>query len=120
MKETKTVRAKTPKLTPMTQPEIQPDISELLEKKIKSTKSSKSPESTSTTSEESISLHIWDFAGHELYYTTHQVPVVSIISIQSLCASLAAQDTIKNADIKQHQYNGIMEFTLTNSSIGTS
>ena len=23
--------------------------------------------------DEQISLHIWDFAGHELYYTTHQV-----------------------------------------------
>ena len=23
--------------------------------------------------DEAISLHIWDFAGHELYYTTHQV-----------------------------------------------
>ena len=23
--------------------------------------------------EEGMSLHIWDFAGHDLYYTTHQV-----------------------------------------------
>ena len=25
------------------------------------------------TSEEPMVLHIWDFAGHDLYYTTHQV-----------------------------------------------
>ena len=25
------------------------------------------------TSEEPVVLHIWDFAGHDLYYTTHQV-----------------------------------------------
>ena len=25
------------------------------------------------TAEEPVVLHIWDFAGHDLYYTTHQV-----------------------------------------------
>ena len=49
---------------------IHPDISVLLKQKIESTKKG---EDSSKNREEGISFHIWDFAGHELYYTTHQV-----------------------------------------------
>ena len=49
---------------------IHPDISVLLQNKIES---SKKGGDSSKNREEGISLHIWDFAGHELYYTTHQV-----------------------------------------------
>ena len=51
--------------------EIRADISDLLLKKVKSKKTRYGMKSTE--GDEAISLHIWDFAGHELYYTTHQV-----------------------------------------------
>ena len=61
--------------------EIQPEISELLSKKIQSTKKQSSTGGASSSNtdiiqkkdDETVNLHIWDFAGHELYYTTHQV-----------------------------------------------
>ena len=65
------VRRSTAKLSQSSQPpaKISPDISQLLQTQVKSP-----PVSTvSPVKEEPPSLHIWDFAGHELYYTTHQV-----------------------------------------------
>ena len=68
-----------------TDQQIHPEISELLTKKIESTKKQSLPNITETETastsqnglsikkEEPVNLHIWDFAGHELYYTTHQV-----------------------------------------------
>ena len=35
--------------------------------------SAKDPGKSSANDEDHLTLHIWDFAGHELYYTTHQV-----------------------------------------------
>ena len=66
------------------QKQINLDVSILVQKKIgseakKSATSIKERNLTAKGSEshmmkdEPICLHIWDFAGHELYYTTHQV-----------------------------------------------
>ena len=49
---------------------INPEISELFQTQVKSP-----VKTVSAVKEELPSLHIWDFAGHELYYTTHQVTV---------------------------------------------
>ena len=59
-----------PPKTKQNETTIHPDISVLLKEKIESTKKG---EDSSKNREEGISFHIWDFAGHELYYTTHQV-----------------------------------------------
>ena len=40
-----------------------PEMSKLLKDRLGATGSG----------EDAISLYIWDFAGHEMYYTTHQV-----------------------------------------------
>ena len=48
---------------------IRPEISQLITKEVKSP----TKPAVSEKKEEKPSLHIWDFAGHELYYTTHQV-----------------------------------------------
>ena len=47
--------------------EIDMDIAKLVQKK------QETGPSLSGRSEEPIKIHIWDFAGQELYYTTHQV-----------------------------------------------
>ena len=44
---------------------LAPEISNLLSQKIKA--------SSRKTEEQAITVDMWDFAGHELYYTTHQV-----------------------------------------------
>ena len=35
------------------------------------------------TAEEPVVLHIWDFAGHDLYYTTHQVCLFRIFCLNT-------------------------------------
>ena len=47
--------------------EIDLDIAKLVQKK------QETDPSFTETSEEPMKIHIWDFAGQELYYTTHQV-----------------------------------------------
>ena len=49
---------------PETKTELDPDISNLVMEKL---------QSSAEEDEEPLTMHIWDFAGHELYYTTHQV-----------------------------------------------
>ena len=44
------------------------DIARLVQRKQRS-----DPSNQSETTEEPMKIHIWDFAGQELYYTTHQV-----------------------------------------------
>ena len=53
--------------------EIDIDIAKLVQKKTVSTSPSKK-----VNSDEPLMLHIWDFAGQDLYYTTHQVSRVYI------------------------------------------
>ena len=68
---------RTPKTLQSTQQatEIRPEISKLLkEEAISSPSKMESPKN-----EGEPSLHIWDFAGHELYYTTHQVILTIIV-----------------------------------------
>ena len=43
---------------------MDPTISELVRMKM---------QSTSEETKKSITIDIWDFAGHDIYYTTHQV-----------------------------------------------
>ena len=47
--------------------EIDLDIAKLVQKK------QQTDPSFTEASEEPMNIHIWDFAGQELYYTTHQV-----------------------------------------------
>ena len=54
--------------------ELAPVISNLVMEKLKS---------SAEEDEEPLTMHIWDFAGHELYYTTHQVTSCSYL--YSLC-----------------------------------
>ena len=71
---------------------VDPNISRLFKKKLKLSPTPQKPSSSqrqkqSETSsrdvqhkkqeEDPLKLHIWDFAGHELYYTTHQVMCIS-------------------------------------------
>ena len=63
----RTVSNKTPTRT---EPKLTRDVSELV---IKIASPRKPGDPHITKDEEVVSLHIWDFAGHELYYTTHQV-----------------------------------------------
>ena len=81
------------KKTPIkTEEKINPEISKVLETKIElATREQKSATTspvksgilsvgtveTTKTRDSAISLQIWDFAGHELYYTTHQVQLLS-------------------------------------------
>ena len=82
------VRHELKKTPPKTEDKINPDISKVLEKKIElAAREQKSATTspakaeiqpsqtfkTTTKRDHPISLQIWDFAGHELYYTTHQV-----------------------------------------------
>ena len=53
-----------------TEPRLTPDVSNLVVK-IVSPRKPGAPHIK--TDEEVMNLHIWDFAGHELYYITHQV-----------------------------------------------
>ena len=90
------VRSKLKKTPTKTERKINPEISKVLEEKIylatkeqKSTSTSPAKPGTRSSrsaldtkkSEEAVSLHIWDFAGHELYYTTHQV--LSFVDIRN-------------------------------------
>ena len=53
-----------------TEPKLASDVSSLV---IKVGSPRKPGDSFVQSEEDVMSLHIWDFAGHELYYTTHQV-----------------------------------------------
>ena len=56
------------------------EIAELVKKKQEA-----GPRKSKQPTEEAIKIHIWDFAGQELYYTTHQVHVnADIIFVRSL------------------------------------
>ena len=55
---------------PQAEEEIDMEIAKLV-----NTKSELDPTLTETT-EEPMKIHIWDFAGQELYYTTHQVIIL--------------------------------------------
>ena len=55
---------------PETKTELAPDISNLVMEKL---------QSSAEEDEEPLTIHIWDFAGHELYYTTHQVTSCSYL-----------------------------------------
>ena len=46
--------------------ELTPEIQKCLEEELRTTKED-------DKEEETLTMQIWDFAGHELYYTTHQV-----------------------------------------------
>ena len=48
--------------------EVDPEIAKMVQEKAVTALSPRK-----RTSEEPMVLHIWDFAGHDLYYTTHQV-----------------------------------------------
>ena len=55
---------------PKSQPanEVDLEIAQMVQEKAKITLSPRKQKS-----EDPVVLHIWDFAGHDLYYTTHQV-----------------------------------------------
>ena len=40
-------------------------------------------DSTIGGKDDGVSLCIWDFAGHDIYYTTHQVKEASLLSVQN-------------------------------------
>ena len=75
--------------------EIDPNISKLLKHKLKlESKQSEPPSAqkrkvksdahsaqSTKKEEEPLKLHIWDFAGHELYYTTHQVILLELLQV---------------------------------------
>ena len=65
--EERTVGSKTPTRT---ESKLSRDVSDLV---IKIGSPRKPGDPHISKEEEVVSLHIWDFAGHELYYTTHQV-----------------------------------------------
>ena len=66
---TKRAVPSTPKQSkPQPSSEVDLDIAKMVQEKTVSASPSKK-----VISEESIMLHIWDFAGQDLYYTTHQV-----------------------------------------------
>ena len=54
--------------------EVGMDIAKLVK-----TKQLTDPSSTEA-SEDSMKIHIWDFAGQELYYTTHQVIIDLVLT----------------------------------------
>ena len=65
---TKRAVPSTPKQSkPQPSSEVDLDIAKMVQEKTVSASPSKK-----VISEESIMLHIWDFAGQDLYYTTHR------------------------------------------------
>ena len=70
IKESSKPSAPLPKARPSNEVDI--DIAKMVQQK---TITGSSPTKTKRASEQPIILHIWDFAGHDLYYTTHQVCV---------------------------------------------
>ena len=53
---------------------ISPEMTRLLTEKMGLT----------TKEDDTISLYIWDFAGHEMYYTTHQVHLLLLVIYRTL------------------------------------
>ena len=58
--------------------EIDLDIAKLVQKK------QQTDSSFTEASEEPMKIHIWDFAGQELYYTTHQVNDFHLVEINEI------------------------------------
>ena len=58
--------------------EIDLDIAKLVQTK------QQTDSSLTEGSDEPINIHIWDFAGQELYYTTHQVTDFHLVEINEI------------------------------------
>ena len=71
-------------VTEIEKEEIDMDIAKLVQEK-----QTADPRSTMKSSEGPMKIHIWDFAGQELYYTTHQVIIIPLIDLTIYMRSIS-------------------------------